>query len=67
MQKSNRAILIGLLMAMCLVIPSVMATTTLNVPVTGTNYTTINFNCTTDIPVLEQEGQDWSKKLVNLF
>lgn len=51
MQKSNRAILIGLLMAMCLVIPSVMATTTLNVPVTGTNYTTINFNCTTDIPV----------------
>ena len=47
MQKTEK-IFVGLLLAMVFIIPGVMATTTLNVPVTGTNYTTLTVNCTTD-------------------
>lgn len=47
MQKSEK-IFVGLLLAMVLGIPGVMAATTLNVPVTGTNYTTLTVSCTSD-------------------
>ena len=41
-------IIYSLLLATIFGIPGVMAAVTLNVPVTGTNYTTLTVNCTTD-------------------
>src|SRR4030042_5434648 len=47
--QNKEKIFVGLLLAMVFVIPGIMATTTLNVPVTETNYTTLTVNCTTDL------------------
>lgn len=49
MQKKEGMLLV---LALCLLstMPFIFATTTLNVPVTGYNYTAITFNCTTDVP-----------------
>jgi len=47
--QNKKTIIILTLLTMVLVLPSIMAATTLNVPVTGTNYTSITFNCTTTL------------------
>jgi len=45
----NKALIFTILIAITLVAPSVMAATTLSVPVAGTNYTTLTWECTTGI------------------
>lgn len=51
MKNKTLYLILPILMATILAVTLVSATTTLNVPLTGSNWsTTINLNCTTDLP-----------------